>query len=170
MNYDHFKHHRRSIRLKGYDYSQRGMYFVTICTENSWCGLGRVHNCTVHLSPAGGMVAREWLNLSTRFQRIQLGPFIVMPNHLHGIVIIQESTKQENKTAIQLGDIVGAFKSTTTNRYIEGVRQYEWQLFHKRFWHRNYYEHIIRNETSFHAIRQYIEDNPANWSQDKFNS
>ena len=85
-------HQRRSIRLKGYDYSQAGLYFITICVKNRACLLGNIANGTMILNDAGKMVETEWLNLKTRFPNIELHEYVVMPNHFHGILEIVGAT------------------------------------------------------------------------------
>ncbi|MGB9753481.1 transposase [Roseiflexus castenholzii] len=90
MKYDPQKHHRRSIRLKGYDYSQPGAYFITIVTQNRACLFGEVANGEMRLNEAGRMVHQEWANLPSRFPNLDLDAFIVMPNHIHGIIIITD--------------------------------------------------------------------------------
>lgn len=90
MKYDPFKHHRRSIRLKGYDYAQAGAYFVTICIQGSQCLLGRIVDGEMKLNAAGEMVCQEWFALPERFRTIELDAFVVMPNHIHGIIVLHE--------------------------------------------------------------------------------
>jgi REP element-mobilizing transposase RayT len=187
--YNPGKHHRRSTRLKEYNYAQAGAYFVTICTQNRECLFGEIVNDKMMLNDAGRMVQTEWEQLRERFPSIELDAYIVMPNHFHAIVIITDpndvnvgaglvpapngattngatTTGATTRVAPTLGDIVGAFKSLTTNAYIRGVRELGWPPFDKRVWQRNYYERIIRNERELNAIRQYIHDNPGNWFDD----
>ncbi|WP_411726980.1 transposase [Methyloglobulus sp.] len=119
------------------------------------------------LSAAGEMVAQQWEALTQRFSALQLDEFIIMPNHIHGILVFDNAADNLSKST--LGNIVGAFKSITTHEYINGVKQHNWQPFDKKFWQRNYYEHIIRNEESLNQVREYIINNPANWPQDENN-
>lgn len=168
MKYDPQIHHRRSIRLKGYDYSQSGLYFITICIQNRECLLGKIENDAIKLNSAGEMVKRIWQELPQRFPSIQMDEFVVMPNHLHGIISIS-SEFLENQSSVRLGDIVGAFKSISTHQYIQGVKEYNWQRFQGKLWQRNYYENIIRDERSLKNIRQYIHDNPQKWKNDREN-
>jgi putative transposase len=209
--YNPDKHHRRSIRLKGYDYAQAGAYFVTICAQNRECLFGGVVNGRMVLNDAGRMVQTEWEQLRERFPTVELDAHVVMPNHFHAVVIITDSndavsvgaglvpapdgattrvaptgtggadgyrvaptTTRVAPTDVDtrhptLGDIVGAFKSLTTNAYIRGVRELGWPPFDKRLWQRNYYERIVRNEGELNRIRRYIENNPANWETDEEN-
>ena len=102
-----------------------------------------------------------WLDLRKRFDDICLHEFVVMPNHIHGIIEI--TSKDTN-----LGGIIGAYKSITTNKYIKGVRENNWKPFDYRLWQRNYYEHVIRNEISHLQINDYIKYNPEKWCDDKY--
>ncbi len=257
-------HHRRSIRLKGYDYSQAGLYFITICVNKRAHLFGHIKNRKLILNHAGTMVEKQWAELPERFTNIKLHEFIVMPNHFHAILeivgstlvvdplavdpnisntaadqekgqpqgiaptginqtgnaptginqtgnaptginqtgnapteinqtgnapteiaptginqtgnapteiapteIIQTKNPQKVKT---VGDMVGAFQSIVTVEYIRGVKTLNWQPFDKKLWQRNYWEHIIRNETSYMNIRNYIIENPLKWDEDKFNA
>jgi REP-associated tyrosine transposase len=224
MTYDSQKYHRRSIRLKGYEYSQAGAYFVTVCVQDRACLFGEVADGQMHLNDAGRIVLAEWDALPVRFPAVELDAFGIMPNHIHGIIVISTADPNPNaggnvnvgaglvpalrattvvaargattrgattrvaptpdanervpgmgpdeRTAAPpptLGDIVGAFKSLTTDLYIHGVKQSGWPPFRGRLWQRNYYEHIIRDDESLHRIRQYILDNPANWASDREN-
>jgi putative transposase len=167
MAYDPRKHHRRSIRLKGYDYSQSGAYFVTICIHQGQCCLGEVHDGVMIPSPAGVMVAECWEALRQRFPNIELDVFTLMPNHVHGNILILEPGLTANERPLVLGNVVGAFKSISTHEYIDGVQEKGWEPFNKRLWQRDFYDRIIRNDRELEAIRAYIVNNPANWSGDK---
>ena len=90
-----------------------------------------------------------------------------MPNHAHGIILITETGLNANNNPIVLGNIVGAFKSISTHKYIDGIGKQAWKPFQKRLWQRDFYDHIIRNERALNAIRTYIVNNPANWQEDK---
>ena len=138
------------------------------------------------------MVSSVWNVLPERFPNIELDAFVVMPNHIHGILMIAHIDNHAvgaplvgarvvtgdrattrvaptNSNEVTLGAVIGAYKSLTTLDYIRGVKTASWPSFQKNLWQRNYYEHIIRNETSLNSIRQYISDNPANWAWDKEN-
>ncbi len=181
MKYNPDIHHRRSIRLNGYDYSQAGLYFITICTQNHLCLFGEIKNEKMILNDAGKMVKHQWQNLICRFNTLKLYEFIIMPNHFHGIVKYvgaplvgaqtagaQRTKGQPQGIAPTVGDVVGAFKSLTTNDYIRNVKKNHWQPFNKKLWQRNYYEHIIRNEKSCYQISEYIQTNPLKWQDDKY--
>jgi len=181
MKYSPDIHRRRSVRLKGYDYSQAGLYFITICTQNGSCLFGYIQNEEMILNDAGKMVEYQWQELISRFDNIKLHEFVVMPNHFHGIVelvgvplvgtqnVLQPPTKgQPQGIAPTVGEVVGAFKSLSTNDYIENVKQNNWQPFEKNLWQRNYYEHIIRNDESYYKISEYVQTNPLKWENDGY--
>ena len=164
---------RRSIRLHTYNYAGEGAYFITICASVRQLWFGTVNDETMQLNDAGRMVHAEWQNLATRFPQIELDTFIIMPDHIHGIISITgdaaptptpHSNERPNGTITgSIGRIVQAFKSLTTNAYIQGVHQYGWQPFPGKLWQRNYYEHIVRNEYDLQRIREYILRNPSRW-------
>lgn len=162
MKYDPKIHHRRSIRLKEYDYSQYGYYFITICVQNKTCLFGNIINNEMKLNAAGKMVATKWQETTTKFKHVEMDDYVVMPNHFHAII----RTRAPGIKA-HLGYIIGAFKSITTHEYINGVKNYNWRPFDKRLWQRNYYEYIIRHDLSLEDTRKYIIENPANWRKDK---
>ena len=153
---------RKNLRLKDYDYTQQGLYFITICINNREKYFGDIANHILTLNNAGEMIARSWLELENQFPFIGFHEYIIMPNHFHGIIEIKD------QSPIHLGDIIGAFKSITTNHYIKGVHEKEWQSFEKRFWQRNYYEHVIRDEKSYLKLSEYIQNNPLKWEDDEF--
>ena len=126
----------------------------------------------------------KWLKLPERFQNIQLHEYIVMPNHFHAIleivgatlVVAQNDVVMNNRaitrvapTGRTLGEMMGAFQSITSVEYIHGVKNKNWQPFNKKLWHRNYWEHIIRNDNEHNRIVQYIIKNPLKWDNDKLN-
>lgn len=159
-------HHRHSIRLKGYDYAQSGLYFITICLQNRECLFGEIIGGEMILNDVGKMIETEWLNLKNRYDNIELHEFITMPDHFHGILeIIQPPTPTTQTT---IGDMIGAFKSISTVKYIDGVKNLGWLPFNRKLWQRDYYEHIIRDEKAYQNISNYIVNNPAKWAKDKF--
>ena len=162
MTYDPEKHHHRSIRLKGFDCSRSAAYFITICVQNRECLFGTIAQHQMRSNEAGQMVSVEWLALSARFPSIILDEFVVMPNHFHGIINISPDSA-DNPT---LGKIIGAFKSIVNNNYITGVKNQGWTPFERRLWQRNYYEHIVRDDSALQKIQQYIQDNPLTWQTD----
>ena len=177
MTYNPDIHHRRSIRLKHYDYSQSGAYFITICVNQKLCLLGAVHNGEMVLNDAGTMLEKWYWELECKFSSIQCGPHVVMPNHFHAIIYIvgadlrtrPNQTGQTHRSAstnTNIPKIVQWFKTMTTNEYIRNVKTNHWKPFSGKLWQRNYYEHIIRNEESFSEIAEYIVNNPMKWVDD----
>jgi putative transposase len=164
MQDDPRRNRRRSIRLKGFDYSRPGCYFVTICTQHRACLLGDVVDGGVRLTAAGGMVQGVWDELSVRYSGVETDSFVVMPNHVHGIVVLTG-----DPSGMSLAEVVHRFKTLTTRQYAAGVRNLGWPAFHGRLWLRNYYEHLIRDRTSLDRIREYIATNPARWAEDPEN-
>ncbi len=172
MRFDSDRHHRRSIRLKGYDYAQAGAYFVTICTQDRECLFGDIVEGTMWLNDAGQMVEDEWSRTSAVRPNVQLDAFVVMPNHIHGIICIADDgrgTARRAPTVERFGHpvrgslptIVRAFKSATT-KHVNEMRQTPGVP----VWQRNYYEHVIRDEYELDHIREYIVGNPARWEED----
>lgn len=178
---------RRTLRLPQFDYTQFGAYFITICIQNRLFLLGEINAGQMILSEAGEMVRRSWEMLPGRFSSLQLDYYVVMPNHFHGIVFINDAVKK-NRILDVLGDrrirpvsrpqgtvpdsvgrMVQAFKSITTLAYINGVRNQGWRPFSGKLWQRNYYEHIVRDEKALTKIREYIETNPLRWHLDREN-
>ncbi|GAB4212958.1 MAG: transposase [Roseiflexaceae bacterium] len=148
---------RRSLRLAGHDYTEQGAYFVTICAWSRGEHFGTVDAAGLHPNAAGRMVAYWWGEIGSRFPASTLDAAIVMPDHLHGIILLS------GQAGASLGQIVAWFKTMTTNVYIWGVREQGWPPFVGRLWQRNYYEHIIRHDDDLARVQTYIEGNPARW-------
>ena len=179
MKYNPDIHHRRSIRLKGYDYTQPGAYFVTICTYQRAEIFGEVINGEMKLSPLGEIVRQEWLQSAEIRKEIKIfeNEFVVMPNHVHGIHWIVESvgadgvrlTKQDARRASlrraprSLGSFIAGFKASVTSRAGRELNM-------TGIWQRNYYDHIIRNDRELNNVGWYIVNNPLNWQLDRDNS
>ena len=174
------EHHRQSIRLKEYDYSQEGLYFVTICVQKYACLFGQITEGKMCLSEIGEITGKLWYEIKNHASNIELHEFVVMPNHLHGIIEIIDAnvgarhalptraghalplqTRFQNPGKNTLSSIVGSYKSAVS-KYVHHLG------FTKFSWQRNYYEHIIRNADSYTQIAQYIINNPINWKSDKF--
>jgi REP element-mobilizing transposase RayT len=166
---------RRSIRLKGYDYSQPGAYFVTLCTQNREFLFGEIANDTMLLNSYGKITEHEWLRSADVRAEVELDVFVVMPNHVHGIVWINkrgavDATRRAHGRAPlrrkpgSLGSMVAGFKSGVTRR-VNALRCSPGG----RVWQRNYYERIVRDEDELKRIRQYITDNPIRWALDDNN-
>lgn len=168
---------RKPIRLRGFDYSQPGPYFVTVCTRGKRCLLGRVIGGEVVLTGVGKIVQEAWFDIGHRFGGLQLDAFVVMPNHIHGILRLSGrgfelrrlpkdgpvggASPAPTEQPATLSRIVGAFKSISNlwvRRRMPRVRLPLWQ--------RGFYEHIIRGPADLDEIREYIRLNPAKWSED----
>ena len=164
-------HNRRSIRLKGYDYTKSGAYFVTLCTHQRLCIFGSINDGKMVLNEWGMIVHEEWEQTAVLRSYIELDAFVVMPNHVHGILIIhnhaptspdQGHEREFSKPiAHSLPTIVGAWKAAATRRINRLPDPPDHPI-----WQRNYYEHIIRHEKGLNAIRGYIANNPARWVED----
>ncbi len=216
---NHYKHHRKSIRLKGYDYSQEGLYFITICCQGKICRFGHIENEKMILNDAGRMIEKWYYELENKYPDKRCDEMVVMPNHFHCIIENMAYNRNTPKRDIHVrgmdthawetdtharetdthvgaslrgrpeyerpehehhygmdnkiynasvGDAVGWFKTMTTNKYIDGVKRFNWEQFDKKLWQRNYYEHIIRNEQSYMRIAEYIRNNPQKWINDNF--
>ena len=167
---------RRSIRLPGYDYGQPGAYFVTICTHRRLCLLGEVVDGRVVFAAAGGLIRRVWHHLPGRFRGVRLDAFIVMPNHVHGLLFLPGSVgaglapphdsaaRGEPGAASRaptLADVVRAFKSISAVRVNRALRRTGLPL-----WQRDYYEHVVRDQDELARLRQYIAENPLKWDED----
>lgn len=187
IKYDADKYHRRSIRLKGYDYAQAGTYFVTVCTQNR----------ELSLEEAGmkSMIQRWWDALPQKFHGIRLDQLVIMPDHIHGIIFITDEPVGADQCVcpcdgrsgehIGRGERVGSplllqdkptlarivqwFKTMTTNEYLRMAKQQDIPPLAGKLWQRNYYEHIIRNEAELNQIREYIQNNPTNLENDTDN-
>jgi REP element-mobilizing transposase RayT len=188
--YDPRKHHRQSIRLRGYDYSQAGIYYLTACTSYRECLFGKILGDRMDLAPAGHIVAEEWLRTTEMRDEIELDEWVIMPNHIHGIVLIAarevkdlpivagrkpvgaDDSRVARSVAPpapgpckqSVGALMAGFKSAATKRINQMRRTPGVPV-----WQRNYYEHIIRNQASLGSIRAYIAANPANWAEDEEN-
>ena len=168
---------RRSTRLPYYDYTTPGAYFVTICTLNHECLLGQIVNGIINLNSIGRIVSEEWVKTANFRPYVEIDSYIVMPNHLHGIIILRENhhrrdtarrvptTEQFSKPiAGSLPTVIRSFKSAVTKRVniLQGTPG-------KRLWQGRYYEHVIRNSEDLNRLREYIITNPSRWSFDREN-
>ena len=168
-------HHRRSIRLPEYDYTLPGAYFVTICTYKRAHLFGQVIDGGMQLSRYGQIAHACWEEIPAHFPHVELDAFVVMPNHIHGIIVVgarhavplqQPQTEQFGKPVPgSVPTIVRSFKSAVTKR-INAIRGTPGA----RVWQRNYWEHVIRHERALNAIRQYILANPIRWHLDRYNA
>ena len=178
---------RRSVRLRGFDYSSRGFFFVTICTAEKKATLGKIIDYKPELTAIGEIVEKCWLSIPEHFPNVYLDEWVIMPNHLHGIIVIKYPKGYDPErrgtacraptpvrqalegfgkpTEASLPTIIRSFKSAATKKVREefGNRIY-------KLWQRSYYEHIIRDEDSFNKIRNYIWENPIQWWNDEYYS
>jgi len=204
--FDPQKHHRRSIRLKDYDYASEGAYYVTIVAYGRECLFGEIIDNEMYQSTYGEIVQKWWDEIPVRFPNVDLGAFVVMPNHVHGIIVIPAQRRGDvlspsndpNQNDLQitnnndvfyqteefmetnlknlggktpplrkptLGQIVAYFKYQATKEMnkVEDVQTIT------KFWQRNYYEHIIRNQKVLKQKTDYILDNPSRWDDDEEN-
>jgi putative transposase len=206
MNNKSEHHHRRSIRLKGYDYSREGLYFITICVHKGQCLFGNIENQKMILTDVGKFAYQCWQDIPVHFQQVVLHDFIIMPNHVHGIIELKydmvgvqtvgaQNLEPQNlvpKNHFQkiipqsIGSIVRGYKIGVTKWYRDQIvldQPVRAQNIEPKIscpipsvgaqnleplplWHRNYYEHIIRNEQSYQYISEYIINNPLNWDTD----
>ena len=174
MTYDSERHHRRSIRLPGYDYAQPGAYFVTICAVQGECLFGDIVDGVMIESVFGVIAREEWFRSADIRSEIVLNQdeFVVMPNHEHGIVRIIGDVGATGRSPLRaprpgplphsLGAVMAGYKAVVT-KHINQIRSTPGMP----VWQRNYWEHVIRNEAEMQRIREYIQTNPARWSDDQ---
>jgi REP element-mobilizing transposase RayT len=178
---------RRNLRVPDFDYSQPGAFFVTIVTQDRKTLFGQIVDGDVILNEVSKIVEEVWIEIPKHFPNVELGEFVIMPNHIHGIISIvlkaTHAVPAQNETVVEathasplprvsngplpgsIGAIIGSFKSAATKRFHEILDKPE-----KRLWQRGYYEHVIRNERGYTAIYEYILANPMNWEKDEENS
>ena len=174
MQYDPKTHRRHSIRLKGFDYSRLGAYFVTVVSRGRESLFGEIVGGEMRLNQCGVIVREEWERTSVIRPDVELGAYVVMPNHLHGILVFRANvvyavgaTRRVATKTLQpgsLGAIMAQFKSIVTKR-IHALCE----ISGAPIWQRNYYEHVIRNQHELENIWNYIESNPARWKNDDEN-
>jgi putative transposase len=183
------RHHRRSIRLKGYDYSKEGFYFITICCEDKAKIFGEIIDGKMILNEFGQIANEEWLNTANIRQNCKLHAHIIMPDHIHGIIEILFSENPNNQIGAfkspsqTIGAFIRGFKIATIKRIKDKIYSYSgdssWgelqfaptefaptdiiKKLNYKIWQRNYYEIIIRNELAYLNIARYIKNNPANY-------
>lgn len=160
---------RKNIRLKNYDYSRCGYYFITICTynhEKTLANIRRGDPCgrpNVEYSLLGKIAKNILLEIPNRYN-VKLDYYVVMPNHIHMILFIEEQAI--TRVATTIGNIVGGYKSIVANKWLNVCKENMLPI--NKVWQRNYYEHVIRNEYDLYEIRKYIEENPIKWTLDKY--
>lgn len=197
--FDPQKHHRRSIRLKGYDYSSEGAYYVTIVAQGRECLFGDIIDGEIYLSKYGEIIQKWWDEIPIHFPNVELGAFVIMPNHVHGIIYIVTDRRSEilsprdhpnnniqdeyvdgnNKQGgeQQQGGETPPLRRPTLGQIVAYFKYQSTKEMNKieteksitKFWQRSYYEHIIRNEKELQQKTDYIMDNPSQWDEDDEN-
>lgn len=180
MKYNPEIHRRRSVRLRGYDYSREGAYFITICVENRYHLFGEIGNQEMLLNAYGEIAYLTWEKLPSRWPHIQMGAFQIMPNHMHGIIVIHDSpsgmdtkrgpvsTKVQWAIKPTVGQIVGAYKSCVLTECLKVAKTQVPEIYLGKIWQRGFWDHVIRDVNSMDCISQYIIHNPKNWKDDRF--
>ena len=161
---------RHSLRLKGYDYSQEGAYFVTICAHGKACLFGDVIGSEMKVNELGQKAQAVWDDLPVHYPHVATDAFVVMPNHVHGVIVIQAGGEgvgaglkpaRTESARHGLSEIIRGFKTFSARR-INEFRETSGAT----VWQRNYYEHIIRNDADYNRIAEYIVNNPQRWAED----
>ena len=174
---------RRAMRLRGYDYSQPGAYFVSICAQHRKCLFGTIIDGQMRLNEIGEIVVECWSRIPQHFPSVELGEYVIMPNHIHGIIALNivgarsprpigeeqsisptvgTRSPRPSDNSPSLGKIVAYFKYQSTKH----INQHH-NMPGTRIWQRNYYDHVIRDDTDLQRIRRYIQDNPMKWALDQ---
>ena len=159
---------RKEQRLKNYDYSQNGAYFITICSQNRLCLFGKIENRKMILNHAGMMIYNKFSEIAKIYPGIQIDKFVIMPNHLHTIMVIQHDSGTTQGSFPTISEYIQRFKSLTTKLYIDGVKKGIYPPFDNKIWQKSFYDHIIRNEKEYQNIWEYIDLNPYKWEDDKY--
>ena len=190
--YDPQRHHRRSIRLPDYDYSQPGAYFITMVTYQRDCLFGNIVDGKMHLSAMGQIAEEHWRLIPEHFPQVELGAYVIMPNHVHGIIIINgrsnASAFDRRGTTMSCPDIScpdvscpdvarekfgkpvrGSIPTIVRSYKASVTRRIQRERNATAIWQRNYYERVIRNDEAHHRISLYIESNVARWVMDNEN-
>ncbi len=173
---------RRPNRLSEFDYSTPGYYFITICVKEFKPLFGRIRNEEILLNEVGKIASKNWKNIPMHFDSCEIDEFIVMPNHIHGIIVLTELGINENFFNVEsrfvnqsvgtrhalslrrnnyLSKVVGSYKSSISKEAHDFGYEFTWQ--------RSFYDHIIRNEKDLYSVRKYIKQNPLKWELDKYN-
>lgn len=170
------KYRIASARLQEYDYRQNGAYFITICTENREHHFGTIQHGKMQLSPCGVLADIFWHEIKHHTTGVELGAFVVMPNHVHGILILKEvwpptlpiSTPRDHNEQMAVISPKPGSISTIIRSYKSAVTKHANRLGLPNGWQSRFHDHIIRNEVEYWRIYHYILNNPANWEKDKF--
>jgi REP element-mobilizing transposase RayT len=187
------KHERKLNRKRGYDYSTSGAYFVTICVQGQQNLFGEIIAGNMILNEAGKMIKTVWDEIPYYYPNTEIDEFIIMPNHIHGIIVLpaprgchqtpypdphdtgqprgagptSSPTGTTDPKILSLPEIMQRYKTMTTKRYADGVKQNGWPGFFGKLWQRSYYDRIVRDDNELTRIRQYIKNNPAKWAPRK---
>ena len=140
----------------------RVIYFVTLCTQRHLCLFGEINDAEMLLNDAGQLVDYWWGELPKKFSQVELDAHITMPNHVHGLVLLKDDSEE-----VSISVMLRWFKTMTTNAYIRGVHEQDWQPFYKKLWQRSFHDHVVRHEKEIDGIRDYIVNNPLRWHDDK---
>ncbi len=162
------QHSRESLRLRGWDYTSSAMYFVTICTQRGKALFGEIVDERLQMNVCGRIVDECWQWLADQYAFVSLDNYVIMPNHLHGVIWLQAGRRGGSRTAPTLrikplGRLIGAFKTVSTKR-INVIRGTPGKV----VWQRGFYDHIIRDQRDLDRIRQYIRLNPLHWALDQY--
>ena len=151
---------RKSLRLKNFDYSQAGYYFVTICSFKHKKIFSKIVDSKIELNDFGKIVDEHIRKIPSHFPNAEIDHYCIMPNHIHMIIVLNDL----NKNSSSLSFLIRSFKSSVTKRVNEIFTNRD-----KKLWQRNFYDHIIRNDNDLFNTRKYIEENPLKWEFDKYN-
>jgi putative transposase len=157
---------RKSLRRKDYNYSTPGGYFVTICCKDQGHRFGKITDGIMHLNPLGRIAHDEWLKLPQRFPHITLKEFVIMQNHMHGIIFINSCSENGDDSLSKpatLGEMIGAYKSLVNHHCHKLFKRHDQVM--GKLWHRNYFERIIQDDLAYQRIAAYIVNNPKAWCE-----
>ncbi len=172
------KYRIKSTRFPGWDYSSNGMYFVTICTKNKTHYFGNIVNGKMNLNKHGQIANQYWTDIPTHFSNVHLDAYIIMPNHIHGILIIHNVKRRDAINRVSTGGITKTNNPMLNKSISRIIRWYKGRVTFEinktgndtHFaWQPRFHDHIIRNEHSLHHIRKYIQNNPTKWDRDEYN-
>ena len=152
------KHDRKKLRLKYYNYSKNGYYFVTICVKDNIKCFGEIKNGSIILNDYGKIAHKYWIEITKHFNNIQLHDFVIMPNHIHAIIEIFDEKCVKNNKIYLLSQIIKSYKGICIKTIRKQHNDYDFM------WQKSYYDVIIRNEKKFESIRKYIIENPSKWN------
>jgi REP element-mobilizing transposase RayT len=159
---------RKHIRLKNFDYSQAGYYFITICVKNGYELFGEILNSKMNLNEYGNIAKNELLSVPSRYENVQIDKFIIMPNHIHMIVVIHKTERiNPFPTRVDIPNIIGKYKAGVT-RTVGNAFMRSDMMKRNEIWQKRYHDRIIRDEEEYNRIWKYIDENPLNWDNDEY--